>query len=375
MKKVCFISLNDFVPWGGSEDLWHQTALSLSKSGVDVSVIFFDWKQRRSHQMVEVEQAGIRVVNIPLINTKLLRVRRFLNPLLGDVQMKIVQSSFAALKPDVVVVTTTAPNGAELVQDLIRLKIPYVLNIQLADELLWRAYSDAIGDCYRLAATVYFLAEKNRNATEKQLGFRLLNARKHYNPIKNSSSVKTLDASRDVINFACVGRMGVEHKRQDLILEVLSNEVWKTRPWNLHFYGKGEHQESLVRLAAMYGLQDRVFFNGHLDDIDVVWNRCHALLLPSTYEAVPMAVTEAMKCGRVVVVTDIGFASEYVEDGINGFKCASATLGEFGAALERSWQQRSSWNTIAVNARATIEKHYPVDAAHFFAEEIISHIK
>jgi glycosyltransferase involved in cell wall biosynthesis len=372
MKKICFLSLNDVVPFGGSEDLWYQTALHLFKLNYKIFVIFYDWKDRESKHLIDLEKAGIKVIRVPFLKTMKLRVRKLMNPLLGDMLTQRVDSVLRRLKPDLVIFTTTAPTGSEIIDGVRRQNIPYLINVQLADELIWKGCDPKTINCYKSARAIYFLASKNRNATEKQLGFRFHNAKRHFNPIKTTYAVKELSFDSDVIHFACVGRMGVEHKRQDLILEVLSSEKWKALNWNLHFYGKGEHENSLRRLTEMYELTERVFFHGYIEDVDKVWQKCHALLLPSTYEGVPMAVTEAMKCQRIVIVTNVGFAADFVEDGVNGFKAESATYNEYKLALERAWENRHNWKQIACRAKETIEKNYPKDAAAFFAEQIVN---
>ena len=52
----------------------------------------------------------------------------------------------------------------------------------------------------------------------------------------------------------------------------------------------------------------------------------------------PLALVEAMLCGRTAVVTDVGGNAEWIEDGETGFVAEAATAKSFGAALkERGW--------------------------------------
>src|SRR5262249_57889837 len=67
-------------------------------------------------------------------------------------------------------------------------------------------------------------------------------------------------------------------------------------------------------------------------------------------EGKPLALTEAMLCGRPAVVTDVGGNAELVSDGVTGFVAKSATLAGIRDALERSWMERNSWAEIGARA-------------------------
>jgi glycosyltransferase involved in cell wall biosynthesis len=78
--------------------------------------------------------------------------------------------------------------------------------------------------------------------------------------------------------------------------------------------------------------------------------------MPSRSEALPIALIEAMVCGRTAAVTDVGGISEWVEDGRTGFIAEAATVKSFSAALERAWAQSSALETMGNEARAAALK-------------------
>lgn len=375
IKKICFVSLNNSSPWGGSEELWSQSALILSKKGYSVSVIFYDWGKQKSSQLSNLQIAGINIIGIPIHQTFFIKLRRNLNKYLGDYFQQQLKSAYNKINPDFVIHTNMAPRGADTLKWVINNNIPYVLDIQLADDFLWHSFNDDMLECYMKASAVFFLCNRNKETTEKQLGVRLINAKNHFNPIKVSSDSKNLfDEKITKVNFACVGRMGIEHKRQDLVLEVLAQDKWLKRSWSLSFFGNGEHEISLRRLADMYGLSERVSFRGHVNDIQQIWNENHVLLLPSTYEGMSLSVLEAMKCGRIVVTTNVASSIELIDDGINGFKSEGATLHEYDLAMERAWYSKENWRDIANSARKTIQDNVPYNAAEFFVNSFIDFI-
>ena len=46
MKSVLFISLMNGAAWGGSEELWFQTALYAANNGYKVGCAFYEWPQK-----------------------------------------------------------------------------------------------------------------------------------------------------------------------------------------------------------------------------------------------------------------------------------------------------------------------------------------
>jgi L-malate glycosyltransferase len=150
----------------------------------------------------------------------------------------------------------------------------------------------------------------------------------------------------DDVQFAMVGNLRIIHKGQDIALEALSSAIWHNRRWHLNIYGSGEDEAMLKRLVDRYGLKNKVTFHGRVNNIRNVWRINHILLMPSHMEGMPLAVVEAMICGRPVVVTDVGGSREWIDEGVEGFIADTPTVVSFGAALERAWLVRDRWPTI-----------------------------
>ena len=49
----------------------------------------------------------------------------------------------------------------------------------------------------------------------------------------------------DEIRFACVGRLYVPAKGQDILLEALAGPAWLNRRWYLTFYGEGSMKDGI----------------------------------------------------------------------------------------------------------------------------------
>jgi glycosyltransferase involved in cell wall biosynthesis len=122
-------------------------------------------------------------------------------------------------------------------------------------------------------------------------------------------------------------------------------------------------------MIAMLGLPN-VHLCGHVPDVAGIWSRNHLLVLPSRYEGLPLALIEAMWCGRPAVVTDVGGNAELLADNRTGFIARAATTESFEEALERAWQRCEEWREMGLAARAEVEAQIPADPIGLFCEKL-----
>ena len=80
--------------------------------------------------------------------------------------------------------------------------------------------------------------------------------------------------------------------------------------------------------------------------------------MPSRMEGMPLAIVEAMLCGRPSVVTDVGGHKEWIENGIEGWIAAKATVDSYSKALEEAWQQKDKWEQVGISAHDKAMKLY-----------------
>ena len=147
----------------------------------------------------------------------------------------------------------------------------------------------------------------------------------------------------ECLRLACVARLYLLDKGQDILLRVLARKKWKGRDLHVSFFGRGINAEALSDLAARLGLLN-ISFEGHTDDIPSIWKKHHALILPSRAEGLPLSLVEAMMCGRAAVVTKVGGNAEVVQDGVTGF-LAAPDEDSIDAALEKVWARRGELRT------------------------------
>jgi glycosyltransferase involved in cell wall biosynthesis len=154
-----------------------------------------------------------------------------------------------------------------------------------------------------------------------------------------------------------------------VLLQVLGLPHWREREVRLTLIGTGPHERSLRGIVERLKLTN-VEFSGHQENIEEVWAKNHALVLPSRFEGMPLVVVEAMLCGRPCIVTDVGGNRELVRDGINGFMAKAPTVELVNETLNRAWDCRNQWEEMGIVAAQDARRFVPPDPGKDFAREL-----
>jgi glycosyltransferase involved in cell wall biosynthesis len=375
-RKFVFISSN--FTWGGSEILWSGAAEALARAGHHVAV-YKNRLPRGEGNVPALRAAGCRLFELarfPFLPNKLYSFVAMFTPYLSVAYqaLRLHVSLKLRRRPDLVVLSQGGNHDGWLLGGVCRrLGVPYVLICQKATDLYWPQdrWRDEVRAIYAGALHAFFVSEHNWRLTEEQIGARIDRASVARNPFlvpwDHAPAWPDSDAG---FRFASVGRLYPKEKGQDIILRVLASEKWRGRPVSLTVYGDGEQRQGLEAMAKLLGLTN-VAFAGYAEDVAAIWAKHHALLLPSRAEGLPLVVVEAMLCGRVPVVTDVGGNKEVVDDGRTGFIAAAAAEGSFDEAMERAWQRRNEWPDIGAAAAEEIRRLVPSDPPGTLAEALL----
>ncbi|QDV39637.1 glycosyltransferase family 4 protein [Tautonia plasticadhaerens] len=352
--RIAFITAQLGVPWGGSEVLWSRAATLAMREGHEVAVVSRRWPETPA-PIAALRDAGARL--FPRVVDPRGRLGR-------NVERRLYPApALARWRPDVVCVSLSTFYDAMDVP-LARLAraagAPYVLVCQQLDDRRgsppmaassW--LRSAAADFCRGAARVAFVAEENRRSAERQVAARLPNSCVVRNPVQLSSldPVPWPADDGEGPRLACVARLQIGDKGQDALFEALAGPAMRGRPWRLRLFGEGRDRTYLEELATHLGIADRVEFRGHVGDVRSIWRDHHLLVLPSQVEGTPLALVEAMLCGRPALVTDVGGHREWVDEPGNGFVSPAASGRELSAALWRAWEARESWEELGRRAR------------------------
>lgn len=376
--RFAFVSsCTDF--WGGSEELWAGAAHIFARAGHRVRA-FKTNVNRDEKQVIKLEAANCPVQDLRLLPPKPLRViNRFLphdrQPLHSNYAQKLLDKNLRSFEPHLTIVSQGINfDGAHLAQICRQRKLPYVVVAQKAVDFLFPADEERPGvrEVYEAATKCFFVSRHNLNLTERQIGVALPDAEIVFNPFAASfeNSLPWYENGGKT-RLACVARLFVIDKGQDILLRVLAAEKWKKRDLEVVFYGAGINRQALAEMARLLEVRN-VKFAGYVQNVEDIWKESHALVLPSRSEGLPLALVEAMLYARPSIVTDVGGMAEVVEDNITGFVAAAPTAAAFDEALERAWAQRRNWREIGARAAASIRQIVPRDPCRQFADKLLA---
>jgi len=122
-------------------------------------------------------------------------------------------------------------------------------------------------------------------------------------------------AESDGFNFLFVGK-GFRKKGLDVLLQACA--ILKSRGKRCHLFIAGLKKKTVdeVRLTLM-GLNDRVTYLGFCRDMQAVYARASAIVLPSRIEPFGMAPLQGAAAGLVPIVSRVCGAAEVLDDGVN----------------------------------------------------------
>lgn len=124
--------------------------------------------------------------------------------------------------------------------------------------------------------------------------------------------------------------------------------------------GDGDMETSLRELVASKGLEDRITFLGHVEDVPALLRRASCLVLPSLTEGISLTLLEAMSRGLPVVTTRVGGSPEVVVDGETGLLVPPADAAALGAALARIHDDPAEARRMGDAGRVRAEQSFNV---------------
>lgn len=357
-KMFGFITTNNGSHNGGSEVLWKESALNFLRDGHSVVVLIKKWD--------------------PL--------PEFLNELF-HLGAKILFkeddgfTEFLKCRPDLTIVSIgDQDEGIQYYGQLSDADIPYVIVNQLTKEQrFWpvRVRTKAqVRHGYMNAKKVFFTCKNNQKIMEDRIGKPMPHGDIHFNPYHIDRSVVT--EWPEIMNgpsIAIPSKLLFIHKGQDLLLDIASYKKFEEfSHWTFNFYGDGPDRGALEHRILSMGLKN-FHVHGRVDDISEIWRSNQALLMPSRMEGLPIMLVSALLSQRVCIATNIGGASEVIDDGRTGFIIPQPEPGSILEALIRANQEINNWEQIGKTGRESILDYLPKDPAGNFIEKISELIK
>lgn len=356
--KVGFVSIIN-EPWGGSEELWAAAAHELLEK--DHEVIISALSCLKFSSKIEsllkkkakfISRRGFIQPGLPFKKRILKKGWLFFRNIFSN-----PYKTFFNQKPDIIVYTGACDSfkhDPHFLKMIDKTAIPFI-NINQVYYEYQKTFNiheaEIIKRGFNAARLNLFVSQRNKDVIERFLVHEIKNGKVVRNPINISlAEIIPFPPINQTVHFGMVANLLINHKGQDILFDILRGKKWQERNWHLNIFGAGIDEKYLIDLCAFYGLNNRVTFHGRTADIRKVWETNHIMLMPSRLEGAPLAVVEAMICGRPVVVTDVGGHMEWVSENEEGFIAEGANVISFDKAMERAWSKLNEWEAMGNKA-------------------------
>lgn len=157
-----------------------------------------------------------------------------------------------------------------------------------------------------------------------------------------------------------VGRLRVR-KGVEVLLESVARLVDRgPLPVRLLIAGDGEHRAALEAVADRLDLRSRVMFLGRVpaSGVRALLQDAAALVVPSTYEGMPLVILEAMEAAVPVIASRVSGIPEVVIDGETGWLVEAERPEELAGAIEAVLIDPAEAARRGTAGRERLDAHY-----------------
>lgn len=182
-----------------------------------------------------------------------------------------------------------------------------------------------------------------------------------FNPYNEYPDVRAeLGVNKNELLIASIARFTLQ--KQPLKLINAFAEVSKNVPHaKLLMVGDGELKEKAIRLIEKLQIKDKVILQPFRQDVPALLAGCDVFVLPSLWEAFPIALLEAMSMGKAVVASNVDGTPEMVHDRHNGILVNLANIeNQLAKELTAICLNNELRNNLESNAIKTVYNKYNV---------------
>ena len=123
------------------------------------------------------------------------------------------------------------------------------------------------------------------------------------------------------IHIGYAGRIEVEEKRMDLLMQVVEELETMHLNYELELAGEGRYESMISYFSASHGCQNRIKMIGRIEreSIPQFWSNKDICVNISDHEGRSRSTLEAMAHGAVPIVTETSGVHDDIIDGVNGY--------------------------------------------------------
>jgi len=187
---------------------------------------------------------------------------------------------------------------------------------------------------------------------------------KHIEDYAKSHDLKVVEKQHYLL---CVGRLEPQ-KGFKFAIKAFSELKSEFPNLRLKIVGKGKLEKELKQDAINYGVEDRVDFEGFIEDMIPYYLHAKATILTSLYEGYPNVLIESITLKTPVVAFDCPSGPrEIIENGINGYLVNNGDINDLKLKLKSILT-----NEIKIKDKDNTIKHNEVDHVYKLYKKMIT---
>jgi glycosyltransferase involved in cell wall biosynthesis len=224
-------------------------------------------------------------------------------------------------------------------------------------------------------------SEANRNTGKELFGnfeaviiHNSIDAKK-FNPFNRYKDLREeMGFTKSDIVITSIARFTLQKQPLKLI-EAFSKIVARVPHAKLLMVGDGEQKEEAIELIKKLGLQSKVMLQPFRQDVPELLASADIFVLPSLWEAFPIALLEAMSMGKAVIGTNVDGTPEIIHDKKNGILISIDNMEkELEEAMLLLCENAELRKKFQKNAIESIYNKYNVETLARKNEEIYSQL-
>jgi len=163
--------------------------------------------------------------------------------------------------------------------------------------------------------------------------------------------------------IVAMGRLSPE-KGFDLLIEAFAQLASRFPDWGLAILGEGRLRKNLESMVDRRGLAGRVILPGAIPSPGGTLKKADLFVLSSRWEALPMALIEAMACGLPVAATQcMGGTEPWLRPGENAVLVPTDDVPRLATAIANLIEDPAERQRLGANAARSVR--------HFNVEQIV----
>lgn len=346
--KIIHITLGKANPdrMNGVNKVVHQLATTMQKQGQDVSV----W--------------GISSTNHDIIQ-RAYKFRIFIsNPKFFHINSDL-QLAINSIPKDSIVHFhgVMIPLFWSIAQQLVKNNIPYVITPHGAllrkslNRYYWKKFLYLHIFEKRMLKNAYAIHSITIQE-KKEIPFKLNSI-----IIPNGTPQITIDTKtqNEQIIFGYIGRLDIQHKGLDLLLEGFNTFYQQTKQGYLYLAGDGIHKKWIKSYIQQHNLSDRVILTGEIHGISKkqLLSKIDVFVHPSRWDVLPTTILEAAVYTKPIIASGETGLKENIEKCQSGIIIKSLSSIEMAASLHQAYRMTNTdLKKMGSNARKMVQQDY-----------------